>query len=68
MSGSSWGAEYWLRAEVMTKTMPDTSVITMWGFAQCTADFATCDPATVPGPQLTVPPRTRASRSTSATI
>lgn len=51
----SWGAEYWLRAETLTKTMPDTSVITMWGFAQCTdGSYASCTPATVPGPRLSV--------------
>lgn len=52
----SWGAEFWLRAETLTKTMPDASVITMWGFAQCPdGTYASCTPATVPGPRLTVP-------------
>ncbi|MBI5076005.1 MAG: putative Ig domain-containing protein [Nitrospirae bacterium] len=56
LSSASWGAEFWLRAETLTKTMPDTSVVTMWGFAQCTdGTYASCTPATVPGPRLTVP-------------
>lgn len=54
MGGVSWGAEFWLRAETLTKSMPDASV-TMWGFAECTTGFASCSPATVPGPRLTVP-------------
>jgi FtsP/CotA-like multicopper oxidase with cupredoxin domain len=57
MSGGAGAAEYWLRAEVAAKTMPDTSVVTMWGFAQCTdGTYATCTAATVPGPALVVPP------------
>ncbi|TAN39649.1 MAG: hypothetical protein EPN25_10755 [Nitrospirae bacterium] len=57
MNGTSRAAEYWLRAEVTTKTMPDASVITMWGFAQCTdGTYTTCGAATVPGPTLSVPP------------
>jgi len=55
LSSVSWGAEFWLRAETLTKSMPDASVITMWGFAECTTGFASCTPATVPGPRLTVP-------------
>ncbi len=56
LSGISSGAEFWLRAETLTKTMPDANVITMWGFAQCTnGTYASCGPATVPGPRLTVP-------------
>jgi len=56
MSGTSQGAEFWLRAETMLKTLPSTSDITMWGFAQCTdGSYTVCDPATVPGPRLTVP-------------
>jgi hypothetical protein len=57
MSGVSWSAEYWLRAETLTKTMPDNAVVTMWGFAQCTdGAFTACAAATVPGPALNVPP------------
>lgn len=55
LSGTSQGAEYWLRAETVNKTMPDGAVITMWGFAECDSTFTACSPATVPGPQLTVP-------------
>jgi len=56
LSSIAWGAEFWLRTETLTKTMPDTSVVTMWGFAQCTdGTYATCNQATVPGPRLTVP-------------
>jgi hypothetical protein len=57
LSSVSWGAEYWLRAETLTKTMPVTNeAVTMWGFAQCIdGTYASCTPATVPGPRLTVP-------------
>lgn len=49
-------AEVWLRAGTTTKTMPgSTTPITMWGYAECGAAFATCGPVTVPGPELTVP-------------
>lgn len=54
LNGISWGAEFWLRAETFSKTMPDASVVTMWGFAQCDNTW-NCTPATVPGPRLTVP-------------
>lgn len=37
-----------------TKTMPDNTVITMWGFGEDTTGTGVCN-ATVPGPQLTVP-------------
>ena len=55
-AGTSGAAEYWLSAEVLIKTMPDAQAITMWGFAQCTANFGSCSPATVPGPEIIVPP------------
>jgi hypothetical protein len=55
MTGMSFGAEYWLSAESFTKTMPDGQMIPMWGYGRCDADFAACDPPTVPGPELTVP-------------
>ena len=55
LGGTSQAAEYWLRADAFPKTMPDGAVITMWGFANCTANFASCAPATVPGPELNVP-------------
>jgi len=56
MAGTSLAAEYWLQAANLNKTMPDGQVIPMWGFGQCTSGFATCDPPTVPGPELVVPP------------
>ena len=50
-------AEYWLRAETTTLTMPGGATVPMWAFARCTdATFTTCDPASVPGPALSVPP------------
>jgi FtsP/CotA-like multicopper oxidase with cupredoxin domain len=55
LGGTSQAAEYWLRADTITKTMPDGAVITMWGLANCVASFATCSAATVPGPELNVP-------------
>jgi Bacterial Ig domain len=48
-------AEVWLQTGSATVTMPDNSVVTMWGYSSCTAGFATCTPASVPGPALTVP-------------
>ncbi|MFZ5998022.1 MAG: Ig-like domain-containing protein [Nitrospirota bacterium] len=60
MASMSSAAEFWLQAETLTITVSDAAVaggvqVTMWGFGSCTAGFATCTPATVPGPQLTVP-------------
>ena len=52
----AWAAEYWLRAEATTLTMPGGAVVPMWAFARCTdATFTACDPASVPGPGLVVP-------------
>ena len=51
-------AEYWLRAEPTTLTMPDSQVVPMWGFAlDADHSFATVNDGatTVPGPALTVP-------------
>ncbi|MGB8339082.1 MAG: Ig-like domain-containing protein [Burkholderiales bacterium] len=49
-------AEVWLQTGSTTVTMPDNSVVTMWGYASCTdGTFATCTPVSVPGPALTVP-------------
>jgi len=57
MGGSASAAEYWLRAETVTKTMPDATTVAMWGFALCTdGTYSACDAATVPGPDLTVGP------------
>jgi FtsP/CotA-like multicopper oxidase with cupredoxin domain len=48
-------AEYWLKAELGSVTMPDTTVIPVWGYARCTdGSYASCTPVTVPGPPLTV--------------
>jgi FtsP/CotA-like multicopper oxidase with cupredoxin domain len=51
--------EYYLSARELTKTMPDGSSVTMWGYAQGTLNgdnTVTYGAATVPGPQLVVPP------------
>lgn len=54
---AAFAAEYWLKAGSMPPvTMPDGSTVVMWGYAKCIADFATCDPASVPGPALYVAP------------
>jgi FtsP/CotA-like multicopper oxidase with cupredoxin domain len=47
--------EYWLRAEAVNVTMPDGVIVPMWGYALTDATYAT-GAATVPGPELTVPP------------
>lgn len=53
---SASAIEYWLRAEPLTVAMPGSPAVPMWGYAQCTdGSFSTCDPATVPGPTLSVP-------------
>jgi Bacterial Ig domain/Multicopper oxidase len=48
-------AEVWLQAGSTTVTMPGNVAVTMWGYASCTAAFATCGAVSVPGPALTVP-------------
>ena len=48
-------AEYFLRAESITKTMPDGAVVTMWGFAKDSAFGAKDGEISIPGPILTVP-------------
>jgi FtsP/CotA-like multicopper oxidase with cupredoxin domain len=56
LTSVSSAAEFWLKAETFTKTMPGGEVVTMWGFAQCTdGTFATCNPPSSPGPTLVVP-------------
>jgi len=48
----AFAAEYWLRAETATLAMPGGVNVPMWAFARCTdGTFATCDPASVPGPR-----------------
>ncbi len=50
-------AQYWLRAEATSASMPGGVSVPMWAFAKCTdATYTTCDPASVPGPALVVPP------------
>ena len=51
---------YNLKAAPVTVVMPDPSgvgtvPVTMWGYADCGASFASCPAATVPGPALVVP-------------
>ncbi len=47
---------YFLQAEAFTKTMPDSTDITMWGYAVCTdSSFTSCGAPTSPGPVLEVP-------------
>lgn len=56
-SGATYAQTYYLQAQEFTKTLtlPDSSTVevTMWGFASCNDDYSVCDPATVPGPQIT---------------
>lgn len=47
--------EYWLRADTVNVTMPDGTVVPMWGYALTDMTYAT-GAASVPGPALTVPP------------
>ena len=49
--------DFYLRADEVTVTMPDGTMVPMWGFALDTdGDFGTIEnPAQVPGPRLTVP-------------
>jgi uncharacterized repeat protein (TIGR02543 family) len=54
-AGLSGAASFYLDAQTFTKTMPDGTVVTMWGYANCSAGFAACDPPTAPGPTLIVP-------------
>lgn len=55
-STSSFAAEFFLRADVTTKDMPDEPNIPMWGFALDSAFGANDGTVMVPGPMLTVPP------------
>lgn len=51
-------AEVWLQAEPFTKTMPDATAVTMWGFVLCDNTFTPLPGQVVqsPGPRLVVPP------------
>ncbi len=55
-AGQSYGVTYNLRAGVTSKTMPDGTVVPMWGFADDTTAGAGLGTVVVPGPALTVPP------------
>jgi len=57
-TGQAVAAEYWLKAAPTSVSVPSPTgsvVVSMWGYASCTATFATCGAPTVPGPALTVP-------------
>jgi hypothetical protein len=56
LAAPSPGADVYLVAKQFTVTMPDSTVVTMWGFASATAGFASVGTPTVPGPRITVPP------------
>ena len=49
-------AEYFLRADTTTLTLPNGSNVVMWGFARDSAFGAMDGTVTVPGPKLTVMP------------
>ena len=53
-AGTSWGAEFWLRAGTTTNMMPDGRQVVMWGFALDSSDGAGDGVITAPGPQLNV--------------
>ncbi len=56
-AGAASAAEFYLRADARDLTMPDNTVVTVWGFAlDADQNFATVDgTVTSPGPMLTVP-------------
>jgi len=54
MATPSFAAVYNLRADTATVTMPDSTVVTVWGFADDAAGAGT-GTVTVPGPMLEVP-------------
>ncbi len=46
--------DFYLDVQAVTKTLPDGTNVTMWGFGMCDrTGFTNCQPATVPGPALT---------------
>jgi FtsP/CotA-like multicopper oxidase with cupredoxin domain len=56
LASVSSAAEFWLRTETFTKTMPGGEIVTLWGFAQCSdGTYTTCNPPSSPGPTLVVP-------------
>ena len=56
LSLASPALDVYLRAEALTKTMPDGAVVTFWGYAQDTAFGAGDGALKVPGPRIVVPP------------
>jgi Putative Ig domain/Multicopper oxidase len=57
----AWSAEFWLQARPLVAAEYPAGVpptVPMWGYASCVGGFATCATAaaSVPGPQLVVPP------------
>jgi len=54
-SAPTLAADYWLRSGLTSVTMTDGVTVPMWGFANCTANFASCSAPSVPGPALEVP-------------
>ena len=55
ISTPCFAVEYYLRADYTTLTMPDNTIIPMWGFAVDSGFGALDGQVTVPGPLLTVP-------------
>ncbi len=58
LASPSFAAEYWMCVQPVDMTMPDATVVPMWGFAMdddATLGNGCPGPATVPGPKLTVP-------------
>ncbi|MGH8136015.1 MAG: multicopper oxidase domain-containing protein, partial [Steroidobacteraceae bacterium] len=47
--------QVWLEAREFTPTSGVLMNVPMWGYSLCSANFASCDPATSPGPVITVP-------------
>jgi VCBS repeat-containing protein len=55
MATQARAAEFWLRAGATTKPLPGGAPdVPVWGYALCHGGFGTCDPVTVPGPELSV--------------
>lgn len=54
LAGRASAATYNLRADTTTMTLPDGTVVTVWGFADDTTAGAGNGVVSVPGPQLTV--------------
>lgn len=52
----AFSVEYWLRADVTYKVMPDGEIIYMWGFAKDSSWTVEDGEVMIPGPALEVPP------------